>query len=208
MDESEMIMRCGHCGNQTVLKERAIYAYEVDHFLDFESDMKGNETTVWRILQCLVCSRPTFQEIYSQEEWCAGNQKVLYPTSGRNLNPLPEVISRAYEAVLRARYVDPNACAVLAGRALEVMCNYEKVQGRVLADKLRNLADSGRIPQTLAAIASQIKQLRHTSAHAATDEVRKEDVPIILEFIEAILEYLYVAPAKIANVQAITTVVT
>ena len=38
-------------------------------------------------------------------------------------------------------------------------------------------------------------------AHAVADEVRKEDVPIILEFIEAILEYLYVAPAKVAKVQ-------
>lgn len=39
-------------------------------------------------------------------------------------------------------------------------------------------------------------------AHDAEDTVTEEDVPIILDFLEAILEYLYVAPAKIAAVQA------
>jgi hypothetical protein len=43
---------------------------------------------------------------------------------------------------------------------------------------------------------------RNLGAHDAEDDVTEEDVPIILDFLEAILEYLYVATAKIAAVQA------
>ena len=64
------------------------------------------------------------------------------------------------------------------------------------------MASTGRIPKTLTEMANQLKQLRNLGAHDAEDEVTEEDVPIILDFLEVILEYLYVAPAKIAAVQA------
>lgn len=51
-------------------------------------------------------------------------------------------------------------------------------------------------------MADQLKQLRNLGAHADDDEITEEDVPIIIGFLEIILEYLYVAPAKIAAVQA------
>ncbi len=120
----------------------------------------------------------------------------------RDLQAVPQAIRKAYEAALKVKNVEPNAFAVLVGRALEIMCKCENVQSRVLAEKLRNLGDSGRIPQVLAQMALQLKQLRNLGAHVAEDEVKEEDVPIILEFVEAILEYLYVAPEKIAKVQA------
>ncbi len=51
-------------------------------------------------------------------------------------------------------------------------------------------------------MAHQIRQIRNLGAHAdEDDEVTGADVPIMLDFLEAILEYLYVAPAKIAAVQ-------
>ncbi len=34
------------------------------------------------------------------------------------------------------------------------------------------------------------------------DEVSAEDVPVIFDFVDAILEYLYIAPAKIDAVKA------
>jgi hypothetical protein len=38
-------------------------------------------------------------------------------------------------------------------------------------------------------------------AHAMEEKVTQEDVPVMLYFVEAILEYLYVAPATIEAVQ-------
>lgn len=70
-----------------------------------------------------------------------------------------------------------------------------------MAQKLDDLAKSGRIPTILAEMAQQVRLLRNLAAHDAEDEVTEKDVPIIMEFLEAILEYLYVAPAKIEAVQ-------
>ena len=64
------------------------------------------------------------------------------------------------------------------------------------------LANDGRIPNTLAEMAQQLKKLRNLGAHDAEDEVTNEDVPTIISFLEAILKYLYVAPAKIGTVRA------
>jgi Domain of unknown function (DUF4145) len=45
-------------------------------------------------------------------------------------------------------------------------------------------------PNTLAEMAQQLKELRNLGAHDAEDEVTNEDVPTIISFLEAILEYL------------------
>ena len=98
--------------------------------------------------------------------------------------------------------IEPNSFAVQMGRTLEAVCNYEKAAGKTLSDRLNNLVSSGRIPPTLAQMAQQLRQIRNLGAHDVDDEVSEQDVPIILDFVEAVLEYLYVAPAKIAAVQA------
>jgi hypothetical protein len=51
-------------------------------------------------------------------------------------------------------------------------------------------------------MALHLKELRNLGAHDAEDEVTQEDVPIIVDFLKAILEYLYIAPAKIEAVRA------
>jgi hypothetical protein len=50
--------------------------------------------------------------------------------------------------------------------------------------------------------AHQLRKIRNFGAHNAEYDLTEEDVPVILDFIEVILEYLYIAPAKIAAVQA------
>ena len=89
----------------------------------------------------------------------------------------------------------------MIGRTLEAVCNYEKATGKDLNDKVNNLFSLNRIPKTLAEMAHQLRQIRNLGAHDKEDEVTEEDVPIMRDFVEAILEYLYVAPAKIEAVR-------
>ena len=67
--------------------------------------------------------------------------------------------------------------------------------------RLNHLVASERIPKTLAEMAHHLRQLRNIGAHLTEEEIRTEDVPVIIDFVEAILEYLYVAPSKIRAVQ-------
>ena len=68
-----------------------------------------------------------------------------------------------------------------------------------MVDKIKSLANSGRIPQVLADIFTQLRLLRNLAAHADKSDytVTESDVPIIREFIDAILEYLYIVRWKI-----------
>jgi hypothetical protein len=127
---------------------------------------------------------------------------ILYPVEKAPLTNLPETIGKRYKAALKAKNIEPSVCAVMIGRTLEAICNYENAPGKTLSEKLNNLVRLDRIPKTLAEMAHQLRQIRNLGAHDAEDEVTEEDVPISLDFLEAILEYLYVAPAKIAAVQA------
>jgi hypothetical protein len=203
MPEDRKRMVCAHCGNQTILVVRAEY-HKKD--IDWYSPGPKENHSHWSILECESCYGISVQEMsYST---IAGVQhsnykrKVLYPMSRPELPNLPVKVEKAYRDALKVEKVDPNACAVLVGRTLEAACNHEQAPGRVLADKLTYLANAGRIPETLAEMAQQLRQLRNFGAHDAEDTVTEEDIPTILYFLEAILEYLYVAPAKVAAVQA------
>lgn len=215
MADTKRSMQCGHCGKLVVFEVRGEYAQN-DAVLVESPYLDWQEITTWRILECKWCKKPTLEETKTSYEWVDGPVysgmeplssviTILYPgakTAKTPLMNLPETIEKKYMAALKVQDIEPSACAVLVGRTLEAVCNYEKATGKTLSDKVNNLVSSDRIPRTLAEMAHQLRQIRNFGAHDAEEEVTEEDVPIILDFLEAILEYLYVAPAKIAAVQA------
>lgn len=209
---------CNHCGNYTVHLTLTIYNFKDNpeindlNFLDvediediIENEGQPDELITWLIQKCVTCKGLLLKEERSHEDdeypynWEVF--KILYPATKTSSDRLPRAIIKVYKAALEVKLIDPNSFAVLAGKTLEAACNHEKAQGRNLAQKLDYLAKSGRIPTTLAEMAQQVRLLRNLAAHDAEDEVTEKDVPIILEFLEAILEYLYVAPSKIEAVQ-------
>jgi hypothetical protein len=52
-------------------------------------------------------------------------------------------------------------------------------------------------------MAQKLRLLRNLGAHVDEDgdEVGSVDIPFIIEFVETILEYLYIAPVKLAKVE-------
>lgn len=196
-----MIFLCGHCGNNTTYEQRGEYQIKIPQY-DAENKTWVEDQIQWVVDECMTCHKPTLTEYYLDAIAVDVQGKVLYPSTQAKLTNLPPKIERAFTAAIKVKNIEPNACAVLVGRTLEAACNHEQAQGRTLAQKLNYLAQNGRIPNTLAEMARQLKELRNLGAHDAEDEVTEQDVPIILDFLEAILEYLYVAPAKIEAVRA------
>ncbi len=198
-----MIMVCGNCGNNTTWELHEPYVTDKKYPYGTH---ELSEVVEYCTLMCATCSQPTLlltKKIYEEVDTQLHSEisEILYPVATKRLNNLPEVVEKRYNSAIKVRLIEPNACAVLVGRTLEAACNHEQAQGRTLAQKLNYLAQNGRIPNTLAEMARQLKELRNLGAHDAEDEVTEEDVPIILDFLEAILEYLYVAPAKIEAVR-------
>ena len=195
-----MIRLCGHCGNNTTYEKHGEYLIKDERY-DAENKTWVEDQIQWVVDECMTCHKPTFSEYHLDAIAFEVRSKILYPSIQTNLTNLPADIDGAYTAAIKVKNIEPNACAVLVGRTLEAACNHEQAQGRTLAQKLNYLAQNGRIPNTLAEMARQLKELRNLGAHDAEDEVTEQDVPIILDFLEAILEYLYVAPAKIEAVR-------
>jgi Domain of unknown function (DUF4145) len=196
----KIVMLCGHCGNRTSFEIVAEHSKRCPIGID------GDTVMSWRILLCSTCSKPTIEEdtqnvdrniISSRSK----NAKILYPIINNRFTDIPEKIGKKYMEALHVRNVSPGSCAVMIGRTLEAVCNHENAQGRNLAQKLNDLAQKDKIPNTLVEMAQQLRELRNLDAHEAEDEVTETDVPIIIDFVEAILEYLYVAPAKIEAVR-------
>jgi len=212
MDDTRKTIWCGHCGQQTVFIIRA--KGSLHGSIPDDNYKDGQDITEWRILECQQCKKPTLEEIaisyqfvldgvYGWMDAASYKPTILYPEPKTRflLTNLPKAIEAEYRLVLKQQDFDPTACVVMAGRTLDVVCTHEKATGKKLWDKLNNLAESGRISKPIADMAHQIRQIRNLGAHGLEDKVTEEDVPIILEFLEVFLLYLYVIPEKITLIQ-------
>ncbi len=192
MAEKELIMRCGHCSNETVFKQIAQHLLEEKGYSDLH--------TSWHLLECVTCSKPTLIQIDPDETF--EDRIILYPTAKTHLANIPVKIEKEYQATLKVRYINSNACAVLARRTLEAICTQENAQGSTLADKVNDLIQSDRIPHLVADMAHVGRKIGNMGAHFDQVEVTEYELSIMLDFLETILEYLYVLPAKVGIVKA------
>ena len=87
-------------------------------------------------------------------------------------------------------------------RTLEAICTEEGIEGRTLADRLKKLSTAGRLPDTFADMTTVLRKYGNLGAHESDDEPSDEDASIVGDFADAVIEYLYRAPAKVAAVQA------
>jgi len=146
------------------------------------------EATVWSLVWSLDI----------QDEFA---HRRLYPTA-RDRSALPERVRTRLDAALKVKKIEPGFYAVGIRRMLETVCNIEGAAGGDLFAKLDDLAAHGRIPGTLAEAAHELRKVGNLGAHDSEVDVAPEDVPAIEALAEAILEYLYRAPAQLATVRS------
>ena len=203
-DKSEpKIRECFHCGNRAPMQTVATY----NHTLQYGTPPSTDEDHfVWSILLCPSCQKPSLEENFRStfemdiDEWPI-HRTILYPTPQTTIEDLPENVKKAYEAALKVRNIEPNAFAVLIGRTLEIICKDRNAKGKTLYERLNDLSERNEIPGRLAEMAQGLRSLRNIGAHADLGEVVQSDVPILIDFCEAILEYIYRAPARITILQ-------
>lgn len=222
MMAEQIIMYCYHCGNQTGFTVRGLCSLDksVQEENKYGTDLLFEDVSEWRLLQCITCSKPSLEYTHKTADYLGSypdfdaegeevdvvprtNKKnIVYPLGQPNLPNLPTPIEKEYQDTLKVRNISPVACAVLARRTLEAIFTHEKAEGRTLMEKVNNLIKSERIPPLVADLAHLGRQIGNLGAHFDKQEVTEEDVSAMLDFLETILEYLYVLPAKVATVKA------
>ena len=89
-----------------------------------------------------------------------------------------------------------SACAVMAGRALEGLCRHFGTAKTYIGPGIKELRDRGVIDSRLFTWAQELQKARNLSAHASDEKVSKEDARDLLDFLEAIAEYVFVMTRK------------
>jgi len=89
-----------------------------------------------------------------------------------------------------------NATTVMAGRALEGICRHFGTAKAYLGPGIRELHERGIIDSRLSRWASALQQARNLSAHASGERVSKQDAEDLLDFLNAICEYVFVLTKK------------
>lgn len=193
--------RCTHCGVISVLGttmfDGFVYEYE-----------KSNKETYHKLCRCLKCDNLLLFKVNESYEDPDGyirnlkdeNVEQLWPTVSRVETDAPDRVRYLYAEAQKVKRF-PNPYAVQLGRALEAAANDKGAKGRTLNDKLNWLVVEELLPGVFGEMAHVNRILRNWGAHDLDIEVEEEDVQIIDEFFETIIEYLYVAPAKLKKFQ-------
>ena len=204
MNNKEELKLCPHCGNRAPMAVATSYKHQIIYG---DPPYTDEDNFFWLIFVCPNCNKPILVEKFQSsfeidiiEGWPI-HEKTLYPFNQVNLRDLPENISKSYEAALKVRHIEHNAFAVLIGRTLEMICQEKNAKGNNLFDKLNYLCKQEVIPGRLVEMAQGIRQLRNIGAHADLGEIVESDIQILTDFTEAILEYIYHAPARLEILQ-------
>lgn len=192
-------MKCGHCGNSAPMRVVATYRHQ---FIEEGPPPEFESGRDWELAVCPACDgiilrQVDWHEAFEPWEW---QIQILFPFADRLPVGLPSAVDKAYQAAIRVRKIDSNAFAVLLGRVIDEVCIDRKASGDSMYDRLNSLAQKGEIPNRLAEMGQQLRQLRNIGAHADLGDLTPDEVPILDDLCRAVLEYVYTAPRLIERV--------
>jgi len=123
---------------------------------------------------------------------------VLYPREWRPIPEyLPASVRRAYESALscyqRGVY---EPCAIMSRKCLEALCVETGATKGNLKSRLESLAQKGTIDRRLLDWANELRLVGNDAAHDLAVELTKNDARDGIDFVEAILLYVFTLDRK------------
>jgi len=199
----EEVIKCFHCGNETLMQQKGEYSWG-SRDIEYEDFDFLNE---YELFACPVCHKVTLRESYGDEtmmephpngemRWYS-NKSILYPINSIDSNSIPSKVKEAYEAALKTKGIDKYVCLMALRRTLELILKDKGATKWGLKDKIEEIAEKGLLPDTLKEASSLTKILGDSAAHDKDMDIDQHDVESMAEFVEYIIEYLYVVPDKI-----------
>jgi hypothetical protein len=180
-----VILECQNC--QALVSAEFIEKYP--YFIsEEESGIKGGITSAYEFWKCPNCQKPFVTD--NDEVW---GRSVLYPTPSGGINPmLPQQIKAAYSEA-RSCYKSKayTATAIMCRKTLEGICAEHGVTGNNLVKNLKELKDKGIIENRLYEWADALRISGNEAAHDVNVTISQEDARDVLEFTNALLEYIF-----------------
>lgn len=197
----DKILTCFHCGNKTMMPQKGEFKWgSVDEGDDFAF------VNIYRMYACPICHQVSLMHVYNDESMIEINRygdeeyytedTVLYPTVSIISDLIPEKIKESFEGALKTKNINNNACLIMLRRTLECIMIDQGAIKRGLKDKIEEIAKKGLLPDTLKEASSLTKILGDSAAHGEELDIDQHDVSTMAEFVEYIIEYLYIMPNK------------
>jgi Domain of unknown function (DUF4145) len=198
MDGEALRIHCDTCGHITPHIRRG----SASNTEELESGDSGMPPFVleysYTFTQCDVC-REVSLSVYS-EEWSDDESVQLYPHR-KDVTGTPPEIKAAYQEAKKVKSASPAAFAVMIRRTLEFVCLDQKAKGDDLKEQLDDLGAKNIIPGTLAKMSHVLRDVGNAGAHAGKQKITAHEANVMEDFLLAVIEYVYVAPAKLTRIQ-------
>lgn len=194
---------CRHCGNKTL--HELLHKATLDEYLhDDKGETIGVFENFYFLTKCATCSGVSLFTSWEHSERPNDllEAGVLYPSERRYSGDVPKPVELAYSEASKVKKISPVAFSVMVRRALEFLCKERGAKGGNLKERIAALAALGVIPDTLAKMADAIRGLANDGAHEMEAQVSEKDADDLNYFFAAVIEYVYVAPKRLDELQA------
>ena len=194
------VLYCPHCGNKA--PQRLIHTQRyMERSWSVSTGEENQDRWSTFVAVCETCGHVLLYgnpgDQFNDDEFHFAD--LDFPKSGQLHRSVPNTIRAVYEEAARIREIAPNAFAVQVRRALEVLCEDRNAKGRLLNDKLKDLSEKGEIPKVLSDITDVLRLIGNIGAHGIGQSVHPLQAYAIDDFFKAVIEYVYVAPAKLQD---------
>ena len=185
---------CPHCGTFVphYLNQTDTGATGASNDADFYVD-KG----WYAVLMCKACSKPSVFVDFWDEPGKKWVPQLVYPVPVGAPEEVPKEIRKIFNEALSVLYRSPNLCAIGLRRSLEGICDDQKASGRTLPDKIKFLSSRGIIPKSLSDMLGTSRLFENIAGRFGESDISLDEATSFVQFVMAIFEYVYVAPAKI-----------
>lgn len=191
-----MIIECAYC--ESKVDGKILMQHE---------SFDENEPFPYKVslLECPVCKNTILggQEFFQvgpdQYEW--SNASRLWPLPEKYLDwNLPDLVRNSLEEAKKCYKAKAySACAVMCGRALESICSEYNTKNNFLGGGLKELLDSQIIDKRIYEWGEALREHRNIGAHATKEKISQEDARDLLDFANAICDYIFVLSNRFKN---------
>lgn len=183
-----MPWHCDSCGKPALLRVLDQWWVQPRQEEDFEPHQ-------WTFARCEDCQTPHLL-VREPLDYGTGDLtpwSAVFPEPARTLpHVVPRPLREDWDEAQRCLSVKAfTAVALVARRIVEGMCADQGAKGRSLAAKLKNLKDRGLMEERLYDWSSLVREVGNEGAHEVQRGVSAEDARETLQFVEALLDYMY-----------------
>ena len=188
-----MIIECPYCESKVDGKVLG------EHISCSEEDPIPFKTV---LVECPVCKESLLgcQELVQvgpeEEEWITGMRLWPQPTNSSHWI-IPEIVRDSLDEAQKCYHAKAySVCAVMCGCAPEGLCRISETKSKNIAGGLKELLERKIIDDRLFQWGEALRKQRNLGAHATGEKITKEDARDLLDFANAICEYIFVLSDK------------